>query len=64
MSLGEYLRAIVRRAAAERRPDDDLDGCELDFRHLDFLTRDDEIERLLIPLPDDFEWENGGGRAL
>jgi len=50
MSLREYLRAIVRRAAAERRADDELDGCELNFRIADFFTPDDRIEKHLVPL--------------
>jgi hypothetical protein len=31
----------------EHQPDDDLDGCELNFRLIDQLTRDDEIAELL-----------------
>jgi hypothetical protein len=49
MSLLGYLRRIVRRGrGGERRPDDDLDGCELDFTR-ERPTRDWEIERLLDP---------------
>jgi hypothetical protein len=41
-----YLRAIRRRGRGERRPDDDLDGCELDFTR-EKPTRDWEIDQLL-----------------
>jgi hypothetical protein len=45
--LTGYLRRILRRGRP-RRPDDDLDGCELDFTR-EAPTRDWEIDRLLDP---------------
>jgi hypothetical protein len=36
-----------RRPAVEARPDDELDGCALDFTLEEDLTRDDELVLLL-----------------
>ena len=55
--LRNYLRSIRTRARKpeepdalrELRPDDELDGCELDFDVPELLTRDEDIDALLIP---------------